>query len=145
LTLRLLAEAGAPAFHPCRRSAGPVNHESRRIPGVSMRPFLEFLLRILELIGHLLDLYIIVIIIVAILSWLIAFNVINIYNDIVRSIWNALNALTEPFLQRIRRFMPNLGGVDISPIVLIILVQVAKYVVILIEDIITRYVYPNTF
>ncbi|MGO9135435.1 MAG: YggT family protein [Methylovirgula sp.] len=110
-----------------------------------MRPFLEFLLRILELIGHLLDLYIIVIIIVAILSWLIAFNVINIYNDIVRSIWNALNALTEPFLRRIRRFMPNLGGVDISPIVLIILVQVAKYVVILIEDIITRYIYPNTF
>jgi YggT family protein len=76
-----------------------------------------------------------VIIIVAILSWLVAFNVINIYNEFVRSIWNALNALTEPLLRPIRQMLPNMGGIDISPIVLILLIY-------LIQDIITRYIYP---
>ncbi len=54
-----------------------------------MRAILDVLLLVLQL-------YTYVIIIVAILSWLIAFNVINVHNDFVRSIWNALNAVTEP-------------------------------------------------
>lgn len=93
---------------------------------------------LLDVLLLLLHLYTYVIIIVAILSWLIAFNVINIYNDLVRSIWNALNAITEPVLRPIRQVLPNLGGIDISPVVLILLI-------FLIEDIITRYIYPNVF
>jgi len=56
-----------------------------------------------------------------VMSWLIAFNVINPYNQFVRSIWQGLNALTEPVLRPIRRWMPDLGGIDISPMVLIII------------------------
>jgi YggT family protein len=96
-----------------------------------MRALLDVLLIVLHL-------YTYVIIIVAILSWLVAFNVINIYNDFVRAIWNTLNALTEPLLRPIRRILPNMGGIDISPIILILLI-------ILIEDIIGRYIYPYVY
>jgi YggT family protein len=93
-----------------------------------MRAILDVLLIILHI-------YTYIIIIVAILSWLIAFHVINIYNDLVRSIWNALNALTEPALRPIRQVLPNFGGIDISPVILLLLI-------FLIEDIIARYIYP---
>jgi YggT family protein len=93
---------------------------------------------ILDVILLILDLYWYVIIIVAIMSWLIAFNVINRYNDVVRSIWNALNALTEPVLRPIRARMPNFGGLDISPIIVLLLIYFIK-------EVIYRYVYPNVF
>jgi len=93
---------------------------------------------ILDVILFALNLYWYVIILVAIMSWLIAFNVINIYNDLVRSIWNGLNAVTEPLLRPIRNILPNMGGIDISPIVLLLLI-------FLVEDIIQRYIYPNVF
>ena len=66
-------------------------------------------------------LYIYIIIASAVMSWLIAFNVINPYNQFVRSLWQGLNALTEPVLRPIRRCMPDLGGIDISPLVLILI------------------------
>lgn len=66
------------------------------------------------------NLYIWVIIIGAILSWLIAFNVLNTTNQLVYTIADFLYRITEPPLRPIRRFMPNLGGIDISPIVLIL-------------------------
>jgi len=66
------------------------------------------------------DLYIWAIIIMAILSWLIAFDVINTSNRIVYTIADFLNRVTEPALRPIRNFMPNLGGIDISPIILIL-------------------------
>ena len=69
-----------------------------------------------------LELYKWAIIIVALMSWLISFNVINIHNNMVRSIWNGLNAVTEPALYRIRRFLPDMGGVDLSPIILIFII-----------------------
>ncbi len=90
---------------------------------------------ILDVILIILHIYTYIIIIVAILSWLIAFHVINIYNDMVRSIWNALNALTEPLLRPIRGALPNFGGIDISPVILLLLI-------FLLEDIIARYIYP---
>jgi YggT family protein len=93
---------------------------------------------ILDVVLLILQLYVYVIVIAAILSWLIAFNVINIHNDLVRSIWNALNALTEPVLRPIRQLTPNLGGIDIAPIILLLLI-------FLIEDIIQRYIYPNVY
>ena len=89
-----------------------------------MLALLDALFRIILLI---LQLYTYVIVIVAIMSWLIAFNVINVYNEFVRSIWNALNALTEPVLRPIRQFLPSLGGLDISPVVLILILQFLIY------------------
>ena len=55
-----------------------------------------------------------------ILSWLMAFGVVNPYNPTVRAIWQGLNAVTEPLLRPIRNMMPNLGAIDISPIVLLL-------------------------
>ena len=75
-----------------------------------------------DLIDNVLQLYTWAIIIAAIMSWLISFNVINFHNDLVRSVWNGLNAITEPALRQIRRFLPNLGGLDLSPIILILLI-----------------------
>lgn len=63
-----------------------------------------------------------VIVIMAIMSWLIAFEVVNLRNDAVRSIWNTLIGLTEPVLRPIRRILPNLGGVDISPIIVLFVI-----------------------
>lgn len=66
------------------------------------------------------ELYIWVIIIGAILSWLIAFNILNTSNQVVYTIVDFLYRITEPALRPIRRIMPNLGGIDISPIILIL-------------------------
>lgn len=69
-------------------------------------------------IDALLGAYAIAIIISIILSWLVAFGIINTYQPFVQSIMRALHAITEPALSRIRRFLPDLGGVDISPLIL---------------------------
>ena len=74
------------------------------------------------------DLYIWVIIIGAILSWLIAFNVLNTSNQVVYTIADFLYRITEPALRPLRRFMPNLGGVDISPIALILILYFIQMV-----------------
>jgi YggT family protein len=73
------------------------------------------MLELLGFISSLITLYIYIVIASAVMSWLIAFNVVNPYNQFVRSIWQGLNALTEPVLRPIRRLMPDLGGIDISP------------------------------
>ena len=78
------------------------------------------MLELLGFISSLITLYIYIIIAGAVMSWLIAFNVVNPYNQFVRSLWHALNAVTEPLLRPIRRLMPDLGGIDISPVILII-------------------------
>ena len=57
-----------------------------------------------------------------IISWLIAFNILNTYNRFVNSILELTYRLTDPFLNRIRRFLPNLGSLDISPIILLLLI-----------------------
>ena len=77
-----------------------------------------------------LDLYMWVVIIGVILSWLVAFNVVNTSNRFVYLIGDFTHRATEPALGRIRRFMPNLGGMDISPVVLIlILIFVQRFIV----------------
>lgn len=68
-----------------------------------------------------LDLYWWIIIASAIFSWLYAFNVVNPRNQVVGTIGNALYRLTEPALRPIRRFLPDLGGIDISPIILLLI------------------------
>ena len=93
---------------------------------------------VLDIVLLVLHLYWYVIIATAIVSWLLAFDVINFRNDLVRSIWNFLNAVTEPLLRPIRNILPNLGGIDVSPIILLLLL-------LLIERVILLYVYPNVF
>lgn len=74
---------------------------------------------LLTLISQLIEFYIWIIIASAVLSWLVAFDVVNMRNRFVYLIGDALNRLTEPAYRRIRHFMPDLGGIDLSPIVLI--------------------------
>ena len=73
-----------------------------------------------RIVGIALDLYVWVIIIGAILSWLIAFNILNTSNQVVYTIVDFLYHITEPALRPIRKIIPNLAGIDISPIVLIL-------------------------
>jgi YggT family protein len=78
----------------------------------------EFLVPIITVVIWLLDLYKWIIIITAVASWLIAFGVINTYNRTVARMLDVLYRLTEPVLRPIRQMLPNLGGIDISPIIL---------------------------
>ena len=75
----------------------------------------------LELIDIVITFYMCVVIIYVIVSWLVAFEIINTRNHFVRTIGDTLYRLTEPALRPIRRIMPNLGGVDLAPLVLILL------------------------
>jgi YggT family protein len=77
---------------------------------------------VLEVIEIVLDLYVWLLIASAILSWLIAFNVVNTRNQLVAAVAEFLYRITEPVLAPIRAFMPNLGGLDISPIILILII-----------------------
>ena len=74
----------------------------------------------LWLVSQLIWLYIYIIIATVVLSWLIAFNVVNTRNDIVRNIGTFLYYVTEPALRPIRNLLPAMGGIDLSPMVLII-------------------------
>lgn len=71
-----------------------------------------------------------IIIIQAILSWLIAFNVINTQNDFVRSIWHGLQVMTEPIYRPIRRILPDFGALDVSPIVVLLIIYILQSVLI---------------
>ena len=82
-------------------------------------------------IALVIDLYIWVVIIGAVFSWLIAFNVVNTSNRFVYSVGEMLYRVTEPALRPIRRFLPNLGGIDISPVILILALLFIRDVVLL--------------
>jgi YggT family protein len=71
-----------------------------------------------------------IIIVQAILSWLIAFNVINTHNDFVRNIWMTLDRMTEPLYRPIRRIMPDFGALDLTPMVVLILVIILQNVLL---------------
>ncbi len=75
---------------------------------------------LLSILNIAIDLYIWAVIISAILSWLVQFGIVNTGNQFVSMIGEFLWRLTEPALRPIRRFVPNLGGMDISPVVLIL-------------------------
>jgi YggT family protein len=85
---------------------------------------------LLSFISLVIGLYIWVIIASAILSWLIAFNVVNTHNRFVYMVADTLNRLTEPALQPFRRILPSLGGIDISPVLLILALIFLRDVVI---------------
>ncbi|MFO1121684.1 MAG: YggT family protein [Hyphomicrobiales bacterium] len=85
---------------------------------------------ILWLILTVIDLYFWVILATVIMSWLLAFGIVNGSNGYVRQIGYALRRLTEPLLGPIRRFVPDLGGLDISPIILLLGLQFVKYLIV---------------
>jgi YggT family protein len=93
---------------------------------------------ILDIVLIALDLYVWLLIASAILSWLIAFNVVNTRNQFVAGVAEFLYRITEPALKPIRQFLPSFGGLDISPIILILIIM-------LIQRIISYYIYPNVF
>jgi len=93
---------------------------------------------ILDVVLLALSLYTYVIIASAIFSWLYAFNIVNPRNQVIGMIGEMLYKLTEPALRPIRQRMPNLGGIDISPIILLL-------GIILLQNIIVMYIYPNVF
>ncbi len=78
------------------------------------------LIALLDIVGILLNVAITIIIVQAIMSWLLAFNVINLQNDIVRAIWQTLDGLTAPLYNPIRKIMPDFGSIDLTPMVVII-------------------------
>ena len=91
---------------------------------------------ILEVVFVVLEIYIWLLIAAAVLSWLVAFNVVNTRNQFVAMAGDFLYRITEPLLAPIRQRMPNLGGIDVSPVILIL-------IIILIDRVIRYYIYPN--
>ena len=90
---------------------------------------------ILDVVLLALQIYVWLLIASAVLSWLIAFNVINTRNQFVSTIWDSLYRITEPALRPIRQRLPNLGGIDISPIILLL-------IIFFIQRVIQLYLYP---
>ena len=88
------------------------------------------MLALIQTVVLALDLYWWIIIASAIFSWLYAFNVVNARNQFVGTIGNMLFRLTEPALRPIRRFMPDLGGIDISPIILLLLLFFVRQLIV---------------
>jgi YggT family protein len=83
---------------------------------IALFQILDLLLRVLTWI----------IIIQAILSWLVAFNVINTHSDFVRNLLHALDRITEPLYRPFRRILPDFGGIDFSPLVVLLLIYVVR-------------------
>ncbi|ATQ44823.1 YggT family protein [Caulobacter mirabilis] len=85
-----------------------------------MAALIQFVFWLLDAV---LGLLVLALIVNAILSWLVAFDVINLRNRFVYSVAHFLDAITRPVLRPIQRILPNLGGVDISPIIVILLIE----------------------
>ena len=81
------------------------------------------------LLDNIITIYLWIIIINAILSWLVAFNILNTQNRFVFSVLDATYKLTDPALNKIRRFIPTFGSIDISPVVLILILMFLRNVI----------------
>lgn len=88
------------------------------------------LIALIQIIGYLISILTTVIIVQFILSLLLVFNVISLSNNIVSSIWHALNVILDPFLNPIRKIMPDTGMIDFSPIVLLIVLRIIQMLLI---------------
>jgi YggT family protein len=93
---------------------------------------------VLDVLMLVLDLYWWIVIIAVIFSWLYAFNVINTSNNFVATVWRMIYQLTEPVFQRVRRFVPSIGGLDLSPLIVL-------FGIFFLQRIIIYYLYPNVF
>jgi YggT family protein len=96
-----------------------------------MRALLDVILLVLQI-------YVWLLIAAAVLSWLIAFGVVNTRNQAVAMLADFLYRITEPALRPIRSVLPHLGGIDISPVILILIIY-------FIQEVIIRYIYPYVF
>jgi len=85
---------------------------------------------LLGFISYLLTLYVYILIAAAVLSWLIAFNVVNTRHGAVAIIAEFLFRITEPVLAPIRRLLPNLGGIDVSPVIVILIIVFIQSVIL---------------
>ena len=85
---------------------------------------------ILQIVQVLLNVLWWIIVIQAVLSWLIAFNVINTQSDAVRTIWEALRRITEPLYRPIRRILPDFGALDLSPLVVLLILYILMNIII---------------
>ena len=88
------------------------------------------LIPLLQIVDLLLSVLLWIIIVQAVLSWLVAFNVVNTHNDFVRQVLYALGRLTEPLYRPIRRIMPDFGALDFSPLVVLLIIQILRSIVI---------------
>jgi YggT family protein len=93
------------------------------------------LIPLLQVISVALDIYKWIVIVSVVLSWLVAFGVINSHNQFIRMVGGALHQMVEPVLRRIRRVVPPFGNVDVSPIILFLLIL---FIQLLINQIIIR-------
>lgn len=102
----------------------------RYTSGVPRRAIRGPMSELLIFLSQLISIYELIIIVSVIMSWLIGFGIVNPYNQIARTVWNFLQAITEPALRPIRRLLPDFGGIDISPIVLLIALQFLQRVIL---------------
>ena len=86
------------------------------------------LIALFQIVDMLLSVLTWIIIIQAILSWLVAFNVINTHSDFMRSLLYALDRITEPLYRPIRKVLPDFGGIDFSPLVVLLVIQVLRII-----------------
>jgi YggT family protein len=99
---------------------------SDRVPAATR---LAMLNPIAALLIEVLEIYKWIVIAAVIVSWLVAFNVINVHNNFVRSLLRILTTLTEPVFRQIRRFIPPVGGLDLSPIVVFVIIWFLQYTI----------------
>ena len=106
-----------------------------RPPTLLRIPLMRALFLVIDLV---LLLYIYLLVAAAVLSWLIAFNVVNTRNQAVAMVGDFLYRITEPALRPIRNILPDLGGIDISPVILILIIIFLRYCIAL-------YILPNVY
>ena len=94
------------------------------------------MLAVLDIIRIVIQLLMLVLVVQAILSWLLVFNVVNGRNQVVKAIWQFTHALTEPMLKPIRSVIKPINGLDLAPLILILLL-------ILVDCLLIYYVYPQ--
>ncbi len=88
------------------------------------------LMALFQIIALLLQVVTWIIVIQAILSWLVAFNVINTHNDFVRQLLYALDRITEPLYRPIRKILPDFGALDLSPLVVLLIVYILRNIIL---------------
>jgi YggT family protein len=85
-------------------------------------------LTLFEIVGYLISIVVTLVIVQFVLSLLISFNVVNVHNNVVAALWQAVNALLDPILKPVRRIMPATGSLDLSPMVLIVGLTIVQIV-----------------
>jgi len=117
---------GPPLPLPQPAGAASLSPPTTPPTGQASAPMDVILVPLLNIISTVISIYIWIIIIGAILSWLVTFNVVNTTNRFVYMVGDICYRLTEPALRPIRNFLPNLGGIDLSPVVLILILIFAR-------------------